>query len=84
MKLLVRLVLALIVLAVGGVLAAPFLIPSDWIADKVAEQVRARSALCRQPSDTSVVFSQLADGCADVAGIERIDRQHSVAGDLRH
>ncbi len=43
MKLLVRVLLALIVLLVGGVFAAPFLIPSDWIADKVAEQVRAQT-----------------------------------------
>ncbi len=43
MKLLVRVFLAVIVLAVCAVFAAPFLIPSDWIADKVAEQVRAQT-----------------------------------------
>lgn len=57
MKLLVRMFLAVLVLAIGAVIAVPFLLPSGWIAEKVAEQVRAQTGRTLTFSDdTSLSF----------------------------
>ena len=57
MKLLVRVFLAIIFLVLAAVFAAPFLIPSGWIAEKVAEQVKAHTGRTLSFSpDTSLSF----------------------------
>lgn len=62
MKLLLRLFLGIIVLAVGAVFTAPFWLPSGWIAAQVAEQVRAQTGRTLSFSnDTSLsLFPEIA------------------------
>ncbi len=57
MKLIMRILLALVVLVVVAVIAVPFLIPSGWIAEKVAEQVKVHTGRTLAFSqDTSLSF----------------------------
>ncbi len=57
MKLILRILLALVVLVVVAVVAVPFLIPSGWIAEKVAEQVKVHTGRTLAFSqDTSLSF----------------------------
>ncbi|MCP5083117.1 MAG: AsmA family protein [Alphaproteobacteria bacterium] len=57
MKLIMRILLALVVLVVLAVIAVPFLIPSGWIAEKVAEQVKVHTGRTLAFSqDTSLSF----------------------------
>ena len=57
MKLIVRILLALVVVAVAAIVAIPFLVPSGWIADRVAEQVKAYTGRTLTFSeDTSLAF----------------------------
>lgn len=57
MKLIVRILLALVVLVVVAIIAVPFLVPSGWIAQKVAEQVKAQTGRTLAFSqDTSLSF----------------------------
>ncbi|MEM8689276.1 MAG: AsmA family protein [Pseudomonadota bacterium] len=57
MKLILRTLLALVVLVVVAVVAIPFLLPSGWIAEKVAEQVKAHTGRTLAFSqDTSLSF----------------------------
>ncbi|NNF76432.1 MAG: AsmA family protein, partial [Rhizobiales bacterium] len=57
MKLILRILLALVVLVVLAVIAVPFLIPSGWIAEKVAEQVKVHTGRTLAFSqDTSLSF----------------------------
>lgn len=57
MKLIMRILLALVVLVVVAVVAVPFLIPSGWIAQKVAEQVKVHTGRTLAFSDdTSLSF----------------------------
>ncbi|MEM8647251.1 MAG: AsmA family protein, partial [Pseudomonadota bacterium] len=57
MKLILRVLLALVVVVVVAVVAVPFLLPSGWIAEKVAEQVKAQTGRTLAFSnDTSLSF----------------------------
>ena len=57
MKLLVRVFLALIVLVIGAAIAVPFLLPSGWIAEQVAQQVKTHTGRTLTFSDdTSLSF----------------------------
>ena len=57
MKLILRVLFALVVLVVVAIVAVPFLLPSGWIAEKVAEQVKSHTGRTLAFSqDTSLSF----------------------------